>query len=142
MCSRREDVTTFYSRTDAFKYPFLQYTVSELSKLDWNTQQSKTMLSFRNSLLKTGWPIPKPIYNIHNPTALTLLNRLRVGLSHLNQHNFDHSFRDCVNLLCPYRLEIESPFNFFSTLPLFHRYPKNVIYWKAVSWWKYFESIR
>ena len=49
-----EDATTFYSRTDAFKYPFFQYTVLEWNKLDWNTQQSKTMLSFRNSLLKTG----------------------------------------------------------------------------------------
>ena len=73
------------------------------------------MLSFRNSMLKTGWPIPKPIYNIHNPTGLTLLNRLRVGLSHLNQHKFNHNFRDCVTPLCPplYCLEIESPFDFF-----------------------------
>ena len=49
-----EDVTIFYGRTDAVKYPFFQYTVLEWNKLDWNTQQSKTMLSFRNSLLKTG----------------------------------------------------------------------------------------
>ena len=49
-----EDVTTFYSRNDAIKYPFFQYKVLEWNKLDWNTQQSKTMLSFRNSLLKTG----------------------------------------------------------------------------------------
>ena len=49
-----DDVTTFYSRTNAFKYSLFQYTVSEWNKLDWNIQQSKTMLSFRNSLLKTG----------------------------------------------------------------------------------------
>ena len=48
-----EDVTRFHSRTYAFKYPF-QYIVLEWNKLDWNTRQSKTMLSFRNSLLKTG----------------------------------------------------------------------------------------
>ena len=52
--SAAEDVTTFYGRTDAFKYPFFQYTVLEWNKLDWNTQQSKTILSFRNSLLKTS----------------------------------------------------------------------------------------
>ena len=49
-----EDVTTFYSKTDACKYSFFQYTVLEWNKLYWNIQQSKTMLSFRNSLLKTG----------------------------------------------------------------------------------------
>ena len=48
---------------------------------------SKTTLSFRNSLLISGWPISKPIYIIHNPTSLTLLNWLRFELSNLNQHN-------------------------------------------------------
>ena len=107
-------MTTFYNRTDAIKYPFFSiYTVLELYKLDRNTQQSKTMLSFRNSLKKTGWPIPKPIDNVHNPIGLTLLNKLRVGLSHMNQHKFNHSFRDCVNPLRPCSLEIQSPFDFF-----------------------------
>ena len=49
-----EDVTTFYSRFDAFEYSLFQYTVLEWKKLDWNIQQSKNMLSFRNSLLKIG----------------------------------------------------------------------------------------
>ena len=44
-----EDVTTFYSRTDIFKYSFFRYTVLEWNKLDWNIQQSKTMFPFRNS---------------------------------------------------------------------------------------------
>ena len=87
-----------------------QYTILQKNKLDWNTQQSKTILSYRNYLLKTGWPIPKSIYDIHNPKGLTLLNRLKVGLSHLNLHKFNHSFRDHVNLLCLCSLEIESPF--------------------------------
>ena len=49
-----EDVTSFYSTTNAFKYSFSQYAVFEGNKLDWNIQNSKTMLSFRNFLLKTG----------------------------------------------------------------------------------------
>ena len=71
------------------------------------------MVSFRNSLLKTSWSILKPIYNMHIPPGLTLLNRLRVGLSHLNQHKFNHNFREWVNPLCPCSLEIESPLDFF-----------------------------
>ena len=41
------------------------------------------------------------------------LNRLRFGLSHLNQHKFNHNFKDCVNPLCPCSLEIECPLDFF-----------------------------
>ena len=44
-----------------------------MNKRGWNIQPSKTMLPFRNLLLKTGQPIPKPIYNIYNPTDLILL---------------------------------------------------------------------
>ena len=121
-----EDVRTFYSRTDAFKCSFFQYTVLELNKLVWNIKQSKTLLSFRNSSLKTDWPIPKPIYNLHNHTELTLLNTLRLGPNHLIQNKFNHNFRDCVNPLCPCSLEIESTFDFFSVLSFFHRYPKNI----------------
>ena len=60
-------------------------------------RQSKTLLTFRNALIKIGRPIPKPIYNVHNPVGLKLLTRLRLGLSHLNQHKFSHNFQDCLN---------------------------------------------
>ena len=49
---------------------------------------------------------------MHNPTGLSLLNRLRLGPSNLNQHKFNRNFRDCVNPLCRCSLEIESPFDF------------------------------
>ena len=54
-------------------------------------------MTFRNALIKFGRPIPKPIYNVHNPVGLKLLTRLRLGLSHLNQHKFSHNFQDCLN---------------------------------------------
>ena len=70
-------------------------------------------MSFRNTLLKIGWPAPKLVYNIHNPTSLKLLTRLKFVLSHLNEHKFNHNFRDCVNPLCTCSLEVESSSNFF-----------------------------
>ena len=70
------------------------------------------MMSFRNSLLKVGWPTPKPVYNIHKPTGLKLLTRLRLRLSHLNEHKFNHNYRHCVNPLCPCSFEV-------SLLPIF-----------------------
>ena len=68
------------------------------------------MMSFR---IKIDWPSLKPVYNIHNPTGLKLLARLRLGLSHLNEHKFNHNFRCCENPLCPCSFEIESCSHFF-----------------------------
>ena len=96
-----DNVIKFYRRADVYKYSFFPYTILEWNKLDRNIQQSNTIMSIRNSLLKIGWHTLKPVYNNYNPTVLKLLTRLRVGLSHLNEHKFNHNFRDCVNLLCP-----------------------------------------
>ena len=70
-------------------------------------------MTFQNALIKIGRPIPKPIYNVHNPVGLKLLTRLRLGLSHLNQHKFNHNFQDCLNPLCSCSLEVESVSHFF-----------------------------
>ena len=108
-----EDVAMLYSRTDIFKYSFFLSTMSEWNKLDLKIWQSKTLLTFQNALIKIGKPIPKPIYNVHNPVGLKLLTRLRLGLSHLNQHKFNHNFQDCLNPLCSCSLEVESASHFF-----------------------------
>ena len=51
-----ENVTTFYSRTDVFKYSFFLSTILEWNKLDRRIRQSTPMLSFRNALVKIGRP--------------------------------------------------------------------------------------
>ena len=57
-------------------------------------------------LLEIGRPI-------HDPLGIKLLKRLRVGLSHLNEHRFRHNFQDCLNPLCSCSLEVESNIHFF-----------------------------
>ena len=52
-------------------------------------------------------------YGIHNPTGLKLLTRLRLGLSHLNDHRFNHNFKDCINPLCSRSLSDENNVKFF-----------------------------
>ena len=54
---------------------------------------------------------PNPVYDIHNPLGLCLLTRLRLGVSHLNEHKFNHNFKNYVNPLCS--LEIESTSHLF-----------------------------
>ena len=51
-------------------------------------QQFKTTMSFGNSLLKIGWPTPKPVYNTHKPTGLRILTGKkyhRIKLQHLQK---------------------------------------------------------
>ena len=108
-----ENVAMLCSRTDIFKYSCFPSAISEWNKLDLKIRQSKTLLTFRNALIKIVRPIPEPIYNVHNPVGLKLLTRLRLGLSHLNQHKFNHNFQDCLNPLCSCSLEVESVSHFF-----------------------------
>ena len=36
-----------------------------------------------------------------------------MGLSHLNEHRFNHNFQNCINPLCTCSLEVESASHFF-----------------------------
>ena len=54
-----DNVTTFYSRTDVYKYSFFPFTILEWNKLDESIQQSKTIKSFRNYKRLAG-----PIQNL------------------------------------------------------------------------------
>ena len=49
-------------------------------------------------------------FTIH--LGLRLLTRLRLRLSHLNEHKFSNNFKNCVNPLCTFSLEIESTSHF------------------------------
>ena len=53
---------------------------------------------FEKCLIKDWSPTLKPVYNILDPNGLKLLTRLRLGLSHLNEHKFNHNFKECVNI--------------------------------------------
>ena len=130
-----------YSRTDIFKYSFFLSTISEWNKLDLKIRQSKTLLTFQNALIKIGRPIPKPIYNVHNPVGLKLLTRLRLGFRPLNQHKFNCNFQDCLNPLCSCSLEIEC-FLFLSRLSLLLKHTFNPFKWITVNWYKLVKSGR
>ena len=44
--------------------------------------------------------------------GLKLLTRLRLGLSHLNEHRFNYNFQSCINPLCSCSFAIESTTDF------------------------------
>ena len=106
------NITTYSCRTDAFKYSFFPWTINEWNKLNFNIRASSFNI-FRANLIKIIRPIPNSVFGIFNPLGLKLITRLRLGLSHLNEHRFKHNFNDCINLLCTCSLDIVSTVHYF-----------------------------
>ena len=75
---------------------------------------------FKNSLLKFIRPSLNSLLNVSDRFVIKLLTRLRLGLSHLREHEFNHNFQDTINPLCPCSLESESTTHFFCALPKLH----------------------
>ena len=71
-------------------------------------------------ILKIIRPVSNPVYSIQNCIGLKLLTRLRLGLSHLNEHRFNHNFQNCINPLCTCSLEVESTAHFFLHCHQYH----------------------
>ena len=107
-----DQVETYYCRTDIFKNSFFPYTIIEWNKVDIDIRKSKSYATFRNTLLKLGRPIQRAIYSISNPVAVGLKLLTCHGLSHLNEHRFNHNFQNCINPLCSCSLKIESTSHF------------------------------
>ena len=101
-----------HCRTDTFKYSCFPWNIIEWNKLDLTLHKSFYKM-FRNYLLKIIHPSPNLVYDIQNPLGLRLLTRLILGLSHLNEHKFNHTFKNCATPLCTCSLEIESTSHFF-----------------------------
>ena len=45
-------------------------------------------------------PSPNMTFNCHNPIAIKLIVRLRLGLNHLQDYKFKPNFLDCLNPIC------------------------------------------
>ena len=70
------------SHTNFFKNYFFPYCISEWNNLSPNIRNSNSIAIFKKSLLTFIRPKKCNVYSIIDPTALKLLTRLRVNLSH------------------------------------------------------------
>ena len=100
-----------------FENSFLPSAVIEWNKLDLSIRNSLSYALFRKSLLVFIRPSENSIYGVNNPKGVILLHRLRVGLSHLRKHKFDHGFLDTLNPICSCGQDIESLNHFFLHCP-------------------------
>ena len=95
-----DNILQFSVRHTLFRNLYFPSILTEWNNLDESIRNSESFSIFKKNILKFIRPSPNSIFNCHNPKKLKLLTRLRLGLSHLRDHKFKHSFQDSVNPTC------------------------------------------
>ena len=90
-----------------------------LSTQKWNPFNIMSISVFKEKILNFIRPSPNSVSDIRNPKGIKLIARLRLGLSHLREHKFKHSFQDTLNPLCNCGQDIESTTHFSLHCPFF-----------------------
>ena len=104
---------------DFFKNTFLPSAIIEWNKLDLAIRNAESLGIFKRNILKFFRPTPRSFFNCCNHKGIRLRTRLRLGLSRLREHKFNHNFQNCINPLCSCAMDIESTSDFFLHCPLF-----------------------
>ena len=69
--------------TTLFQNLFLLFTITEWNKLDFDIKNTDFHAMLRKKLLTSIRPQEKDTYGIYDPLGVKLLNKLRLGSSHL-----------------------------------------------------------
>ena len=101
-----DNIPCFKIRQKFFKNSFFPSSIIEQNNLDPTLRNSKSCAVLKNSTLKLSRPSPRNVFNYDNYKGIRLITRLRVGMSHLNEHKFKHNFQDCLNQICSCGLPI------------------------------------
>ena len=115
-----DNIPCFKIRHNFFKNSFFPSTIIELKNLNPTLRNSKSFADFKNSILKFIRPSPSNVFNCNNHKGIRPITRLRVGMGHLRERNFKHSFQDCLNPICSCGLDIESTSHFLLHCPTFN----------------------
>ena len=91
-----QDIPHINVKHQLFKNSYFPSTIIEWNRLDSNIRNSETINIFKSKILKLIRPTVNSIFGCHNPIGGKLLTRLRLGLSHLREHKFEHSFQDTL----------------------------------------------
>ena len=86
------NIPFFKTRHTFLKNSFFPSTIIEWNKLGHNIRNSSSLNICWKSILKFIRPSANSFFNCHNPKGIKFITRLRLGLSHLHEHKFKHSF--------------------------------------------------
>ena len=109
----------FHTKHNFFKNYFFPFTVTEWKKLYLNLQSVASLIVFKKKLLKFIRLSPNCVSNCSNCKGMKYFTRLRLGLTHLREHKFKHSFQDTLNPFCSCGLDVETNTHLFLYCPLF-----------------------
>ena len=90
-----------------------------MEQIRWQSAKCDSFNVFKKEILKFKQPWSIFFYNYHNPIGIKHVTRIRLGLSHLREHRFKHSFQDSVSPTCNSGIEFESVIHFFFHFPLY-----------------------
>ena len=101
----RPPINPMYARTERYRASFFPFCISEWNKLDSRIRDLPSISRFKRAIFQFIRPEASSTFHVTNNKGLVLLNRLRVGFSHLREHKFRHGFSDTVDPFCDCRTD-------------------------------------
>ena len=114
-----DNIPQFNVRHTFFRNSYFPSIVTEWNNLDKSIRNSESFSIFKKNILKFIRPSPNSIFNCHNSKGVKLLTRLRLGLSHLRDSKFKHSFQYSLNPICNCGTDVETTTHYLLHCPFF-----------------------
>ena len=91
--SRQNRYISFPKNTNYFANSFFPYCTDKWNEIDPAIKDIKSFSLFKKALLEFIRPTAAHVFDVSDHPGLKLLTRLRLGLSHLNEHKFRHNYQ-------------------------------------------------
>ena len=86
------------------------------------------LLQCFSNKLKFIRPSSNSFFDCHNHIGIKYITRIRLGLSHLREHKFKHSFQDTLDPICNLVMMLNLLFIFFLHCPLYSNQPRTILH--------------
>ena len=114
-----DKISYFKTKHNCFKNSFFSSVIIEWNKLDPSLRRCDSYNVFRNNILKFIRLSSNLFFNCYNPIGIKYITQIPLGLSHLREHKFKHSFQDTLNPICSCGNDVESATHFFLHCPMY-----------------------
>ena len=100
------------SRTVNFNNTFSPDCFQQWKNLSDDIKSLTSPISFKKALLSFVKTSKSSVFATHDNNSIKLLTRVRLNLSHLNEHKFRYNFLDTINPMCSCGSEPETTAHF------------------------------
>ena len=117
MTRYKNSILLFYVKHEYLKNSFFTSSIIEWHNIDSNIRNSESLALSKKRILAFIRPSANSNFHCHNNKGLKLITRLRLGLSHLQFHKFNHSFQH--QILSAIVVLLKQLFTTFFIVPIF-----------------------